>query len=119
MAIHGDIRKKLRVDCGVVVEVAIELDEESREPVLPPVLVLHAPKAQRRFRGVTTALRRQIVRVPDGSEVTKGAGTTGEPVRGPMGAGKSHDEEEGAETQESQQLANLEQTWICVYWSID
>jgi len=65
MAIHGDIRKKLRVDCGAVVEVAIQLDEESREPVLPPVLVLalrHARKAQRRFRGLTTALRRQIVR---------------------------------------------------------
>ena len=65
MAIHGDIRKKLRVDCGAVVEVAIQLDEESREPVLPPTLVLalrNAPKAQRRFRGVTTALRRQIVR---------------------------------------------------------
>jgi hypothetical protein len=65
MAIHGDIRKKLRVDCGAVVEVAIELDEESREPELPPVLMLAlrtAPKAQRRFRGVSTALRRQIVR---------------------------------------------------------
>jgi hypothetical protein len=65
MAVHGDIRKKLRVDCGAVVEVAIQLDEESREPVLPPALVLalrNAPKAQRRFRGVTTALRRQIVR---------------------------------------------------------
>jgi hypothetical protein len=65
MAMHGDIRKKLRVDCGAVVEVAIQLDEESREPELPPALVLalrNAPKAQRRFRGVTTALRRQIVR---------------------------------------------------------
>jgi len=65
MAIHGDIRKKLRVDSGAVVEVAIQLDEESREPVLPPVLVLalrHALKTQRRFRGLTTALRRQIVR---------------------------------------------------------
>jgi len=65
MAIHGDIRKKLRVDCGAVVEVAIQLDEESREPVLPPALVValrSAPKAQRRFRGITTALRRQIVR---------------------------------------------------------
>ena len=65
MAIHGDIRKKLRVDCGAIVEIAIHLDEESREPVLPPALVLalrNAPKAQRRFRGVTTALRRQIVR---------------------------------------------------------
>jgi hypothetical protein len=65
MAVHGDIRKKLRVDCGAIVEIAIQLDEESREPVLPPALVLalrSAPKAQRRFRGVTTALRRQIVR---------------------------------------------------------
>jgi len=65
MAIHGTIRKKLRVDSGAVVEIAIELDEESREPELPPVLVLalrNAPKAQKRFRAVTTALRRQIVR---------------------------------------------------------
>jgi hypothetical protein len=65
MAIHGDIRKKLRVDSGAAVEVAIQLDEESREPELPPALALalrNAPKAQRRFRGITTALRRQIVR---------------------------------------------------------
>jgi len=65
MAIHGTIRKKLRVDCGAVVEIAIQLDEESREPELPPALVLalrNAPKAQRRFRSVTAALRRQIVR---------------------------------------------------------
>lgn len=65
MAIHGTIRKKLRVDSGAVVEIAIELDEESREPELPPALVLalrHAPKAQKRFRAVSTALRRQIVR---------------------------------------------------------
>ena len=65
MAIHGDIRKKLRVDSGAVVEVAIQLDEESREPELPPALALalrNAPKAQRRFRGITSALRRQIVR---------------------------------------------------------
>jgi uncharacterized protein YdeI (YjbR/CyaY-like superfamily) len=48
-----------------VVEVALELDEESREPELPPALVLalrNAPKVQRRFRAITTALRRQIVR---------------------------------------------------------
>jgi hypothetical protein len=65
MAIHGTIRKKLRVDSGAVVEIAIELDEESREPELPPALALalrNAPKAQKRFRTVTTALRRQIVR---------------------------------------------------------
>jgi Bacteriocin-protection, YdeI or OmpD-Associated/Domain of unknown function (DUF1905) len=65
LAIHGDIRKKLRVDAGAVVEIAIERDEESREPVLPPALVLalrNAPKAQAVFRAMTTALRRQIVR---------------------------------------------------------
>jgi Domain of unknown function (DUF1905)/Bacteriocin-protection, YdeI or OmpD-Associated len=65
LAIHGDIRKKLRVDSGAVVEVAIARDEEPREPVLPPALVLalrNAPKAQAEFRGMTTALRRQIVR---------------------------------------------------------
>src|SRR5258705_9565732 len=65
MAIHGDIRKKLRVDSGAVVEVSIQRDEESREPELPPALALalrNAPKAQRRFRGITTALLRQIVR---------------------------------------------------------
>jgi Domain of unknown function (DUF1905)/Bacteriocin-protection, YdeI or OmpD-Associated len=65
MAIHGDIRKKLRVDAGAVVEIAIERDEDSREPALPPALVLalrNAPKAQAAFRRMTTALRRQVVR---------------------------------------------------------
>lgn len=65
IAIHGDIRKKLRIDAGAMVEIAIERDEEPREPILPPVLVLslrNAPKAQAAFRNMTTALRRQIVR---------------------------------------------------------
>jgi hypothetical protein len=65
LAIHSDIRKKLRVDAGACIEAAISLDEESREPELPPALVLalrNAPRAQRAFRAMTTALRRQIVR---------------------------------------------------------
>ena len=65
VAIHGDIRKKLRADAGAVVELAIRRDEDSREPVLPPALVLalrNAPKAQSEFRKMTTALRRQVVR---------------------------------------------------------
>lgn len=65
LAIHGDIREKLRIDTGAVVEMALCRDEESREPELPPVLALalrNSPKAQRVFRGMTTALRRQIVR---------------------------------------------------------
>jgi hypothetical protein len=65
LAIHGEIRKKLRVDAGAVVEVALERDEESREPAVPPALAMAlrlAPRAQAEFRGVTTALRREIVR---------------------------------------------------------
>jgi Bacteriocin-protection, YdeI or OmpD-Associated/Domain of unknown function (DUF1905) len=65
VALHSDIRKKLKVDAGAYVEIAIERDEEPREPVLPPALVLalrQSPRAQAQFRSMTTALRRQIVR---------------------------------------------------------
>ncbi len=65
VAIHGDLRKKLRIDAGAIVEIAIDHDEESREPVLPPAMVValrHSPKAHAAFRAMTTALRRQIVR---------------------------------------------------------
>jgi len=65
LAIHGVIRKRLKADTGAVVEIVVQRDAESREPVLPPALVLalrNAPKAQGEFRGMTTALRRQIVR---------------------------------------------------------
>lgn len=65
MAIHGDIREKLRVDSGAVLEIAIERDEDSREPTLPPALIVslrQSPSAQAMFKGMTTALRRQIVR---------------------------------------------------------
>jgi hypothetical protein len=65
VAIHGDIRKKLRVDAGAIVEIALERDEGSREPVLPPALVVAlrlSPEAQGHFRGMTVSLRRQIVR---------------------------------------------------------
>jgi hypothetical protein len=65
VAIHGDIRKKLRVDAGAIVEIALERDEESREPMLPPALAValrQSPRAQAVFKGMTTALRRQIVR---------------------------------------------------------
>ena len=65
VAIHGDIRKKLRADAGAVVEIAMERDDEPREPELPPALVLalrQSPKAGAHFRGMTVALKRQIVR---------------------------------------------------------
>jgi len=53
------------VDTGAFVEVALERDDEPREPALPPALVLalrQSPKAQAEFRRMTTALRRQVVR---------------------------------------------------------
>ena len=65
VAIHGDIYRKLRIDAGAVVEISIELDQESREPVLPPALVTalkFSKAAAAEFRAMTTALRRQIVR---------------------------------------------------------
>ena len=65
VAIHGDIRRKLRIDTGAIVEIALQLDEESREPALPPALVAalrHSPRAQAVFRGMTAAMRRQVVR---------------------------------------------------------
>jgi Bacteriocin-protection, YdeI or OmpD-Associated/Domain of unknown function (DUF1905) len=65
VAIHGDLRKKLQIDAGAIAEIALDRDEEPREPVLPPALVValrHAPKAQFVFKAMTTALRRQIVR---------------------------------------------------------
>ena len=65
LAIHGDIYRKLRIDAGAVVEISIELDEESREPVLPPALVSalkFSKVAAAEFRAMSTALRRQIVR---------------------------------------------------------
>src|SRR5208283_1958355 len=49
LAIHGEIRKKLRVDAGAIVEIALERDEGSREPALPPALVVmlrFSPEAQ-------------------------------------------------------------------------
>jgi len=65
LAIHGEIRKKLRVDVGAVVEVALERDEESREPAVPPALSVAlrlSARAQGEFRAMTTALRREVVR---------------------------------------------------------
>jgi len=65
LAIHGDIYRKLRVDAGAIVEISLELDEESREPVLPPSLIAalkFSKVAAAEFRAMTTALRRQIVR---------------------------------------------------------
>jgi hypothetical protein len=86
MAIHSDIRKKLRVDCGAVVKI---------------------PRYHDRIAAADRALS-------DGREVAGDAGTPGEPVRGAVGAGKSHEESEGAKGKEIRKVATLEQTRICV-----
>ncbi len=65
LAIHGELRKKLRVDTGAVVEVSLERDEESREPAVPAALSVAlrlSARAQGEFRAMTTALRREVVR---------------------------------------------------------
>ncbi|MGB7513067.1 MAG: YdeI/OmpD-associated family protein [Candidatus Acidiferrum sp.] len=65
LAIHGDIRKKLKADAGAIIEIAIERDPEPREPALPPAFALalrNSPKAQAAYRQMTTALRRQLMR---------------------------------------------------------
>jgi Domain of unknown function (DUF1905)/Bacteriocin-protection, YdeI or OmpD-Associated len=65
LAVHGDIYRKLRLDAGATIDVTLSLDRASREPALPPALVValkYSPVATRHFRVLTTALRRQIVR---------------------------------------------------------
>jgi hypothetical protein len=65
LAIHSDIFHNLRIDAGASGEVTLQLDDESREPVLPPELaaaLAETPRAMTIFQGMSTALRRQIVR---------------------------------------------------------
>jgi hypothetical protein len=65
LCIHSEIWRKLRIDAGAVVEVRLQLDEESREPALPPELaaaLAETPRAMARFQAMTTSLRRQVVR---------------------------------------------------------
>jgi hypothetical protein len=89
MAIHGDIRRKLRVDAGAVVEIALERDEESREPVLPPALIValrQSPRAQAVFKNMTTALLQANCEQCGVGEESGSAGAPGGEGRDPVGA---------------------------------
>jgi hypothetical protein len=63
--VHSRIWKKLGVDAGAAIEVALRFDAESREPIVPEDLtaaLADAPPALRVFRGLTTNLRAEVVR---------------------------------------------------------
>ncbi|MGA8103449.1 MAG: DUF1905 domain-containing protein [Candidatus Acidiferrales bacterium] len=63
--IHSKIWKKLGVDAGAAIEVALRFDGESREPIVPDDLaaaLADAPPALRVFRGLTANFRAAIVR---------------------------------------------------------
>lgn len=62
--VHSRIWKKLGVDAGAAIEVALRFDAESREPIVPEDLaeaLADAPPALRVFRGLTTNLRAEVV----------------------------------------------------------
>ncbi len=62
--VHSRIWKKLGVDAGADIEVALRFDAESREPIIPEDLaaaLANAPPALRVFRSLTTNLRAAVV----------------------------------------------------------
>lgn len=64
MFLHSRIWKKLRVDSGDYVEIALEVDEEPREPIVPDDLAAalsEHPGALAAYRACTVNLRREFV----------------------------------------------------------
>jgi hypothetical protein len=62
--VHSRIWRKLRIDAGAAVEVALQLDLEPRETPIPADLgaeLADEPRALAEFNSITTALRRHIV----------------------------------------------------------
>jgi bacteriocin resistance YdeI/OmpD-like protein/uncharacterized protein DUF1905 len=63
--VHSRIWRKLGVDAGAAIEVALGFDAESREPIVPEDLaaaLADAPPALQAFRTLTTNLRAALVR---------------------------------------------------------
>jgi Bacteriocin-protection, YdeI or OmpD-Associated/Domain of unknown function (DUF1905) len=72
--IHSRIWRKLRIDAGAVVEVAMLLDSEPREVPLPPDLaagLAETPRALATFNSLTPAFRRQIVIYMDAAKQSR------------------------------------------------
>jgi len=64
MFLHSRIWKRLRVDSGDYVEIALEVDEEPREPIVPDDLAAalsEHPGALAAYRACTVNLRREFV----------------------------------------------------------
>jgi len=64
MFLHSRIWKKLRVDSGDYVEIALEVDEEPREPIVPEDLAAalsEQTRALAAYRACTVNLRREFV----------------------------------------------------------
>src|SRR5262249_47201397 len=62
--VHSSIWRKLQIDAGAAVEVALTIDRERRETPVPPDLaaaLADAPRAMAEFHAVTAALRRHII----------------------------------------------------------
>ena len=62
--VHSSIWRKLRIDAGAAVEVALTIDRERRETPVPPDLaapLADEPRALAEFQAVSTALRRHII----------------------------------------------------------
>ncbi|HEY2461914.1 MAG TPA: YdeI/OmpD-associated family protein [Candidatus Acidoferrum sp.] len=64
MHLHSRIWRKLKIDAGAAVEVALQLDLEPRETPVPADLaatLADEPRALAAFHVITTALRRQLI----------------------------------------------------------
>lgn len=64
MFLHSRIWKRLRVDSGDYVEIALEVDDEPREPIMPEDLAAalsEHPGALAAYRACTVNLRREFV----------------------------------------------------------
>jgi len=64
MFLHSRIWKRLRIDSGDYVEIALEVDEEPREPIVPEDLAMalsEQPGVLAAYRACTVNLRREFV----------------------------------------------------------
>jgi len=64
MHVHSSIWRKLKIDAGAVVEVALVIDREQRETPVPADLaasLADEPRALAKFQRVTPAFRRQTI----------------------------------------------------------
>jgi Bacteriocin-protection, YdeI or OmpD-Associated/Domain of unknown function (DUF1905) len=74
MHVHSRIWRKLRIDAGAAVEVALLLDTEPREAVIPSDFaagLADSPRALAIFNKLTVALRRQIIQYVDSAKQSR------------------------------------------------